>query len=283
MESCGHFHKMKLAERKVFPRKKRFCCGCMDERHLSRTLSKRKECYTCGGLHPTLRIMMTDRRKSQKQTPRCLHTALSVASVVSHETDTDNVAGHYNSLIVSVMLYHQDAPDESIMVYALLDDQSNSTFIAQQTMDKLKATGQPVKIKLATMLTEETINSEVVHRLSVCNISEGTPIPLPGAYLRESIPANRSLIPRPETVMQRRHLASIAEQLLPYEENIKIVLLIGLGYSRVIKPRELIPGSGDDPWAVRTSLGWGIAGIVDPSQGSGGLMVRAPACRPRGR
>ena len=84
-----------------------------------------------------------------------------------------------------VMLYHKDAPDESIMVYALLDDQSNSTFIAQQTMDKLKATGKPVKIKMATTLAEKTINSEVVHGLSVCSVSEGTPIPLSGAYLRE--------------------------------------------------------------------------------------------------
>ena len=89
-------------------------------------------------------------------------------------------------------------------------------------MDKLKATGQPVKIKLATMLAEKTINSEVVHGMSVCNVSEGTPIPLPRAYLGESIPAKRSLIPRPETAMQWCHLASVAEQLLPYEENVEI-------------------------------------------------------------
>ena len=124
-------------------------------------------------------------------------TKASAASVTSYQTDIFDVAGHYNSLIVPVVLYHKDAPDESIMVYALLDDQSNSTVIAQQTMDKLKATGQLVKINLATMLAEKTINSEVVHGLSVCNVSEGTPIPLPGAYLRESIPANRSFIPQP--------------------------------------------------------------------------------------
>ena len=193
---------------------------------MSRTCSKRKECQTCGGLHPTL--LHYDARQEGKETTEAdtnvaAHcTKASAASVISHQTYIFDVAGHHNSLIMPVMFYHKDAPDESIMVYALLDDQSNSTFIAQQTMDKLKATGQPVNIKLATMLAEKTINSEVVHGLSVYIVSEGTPIPLPGAYLRESIPANRSLIPRPETAMQWRHLDSVAEQLLPYEENVEI-------------------------------------------------------------
>ena len=79
-------------------------------------------------------------------------------------------------------------------------------------MDKMEATGQPVKMKLATMLAEKTMNSEVVHGLSVCNLSEGTSIHLLGAYLKVSIPANRSLIPRPETAMHWYHLTTVAEQ-----------------------------------------------------------------------
>ena len=54
LESCGQFHKMKLAEHKVFLRKKESCYGCMDGTHLSRICSKWKECQSCGGLHPTL-------------------------------------------------------------------------------------------------------------------------------------------------------------------------------------------------------------------------------------
>ena len=130
LESCRQFRKMKLAERKVFLRKKGFCYGCMDGRHLSRTCCKRKECQTCGGRHPTL--LHYDARQEGKETTAAdtnvtAHcTKASAASVISHQTDIFDVAGDYNSLIVPVMLYHKDAPDESIMVYALLDDQSNS-------------------------------------------------------------------------------------------------------------------------------------------------------------
>ena len=31
-----------------------------------------------------------------------------------------------------------------------------------------------------------------------------------------------------------------------------------------IKPREIIPGNDDDPYAKRTALGWGVIGVVTP-------------------
>ena len=83
----------------------------MDGRHLSRTCSKRKECQTCGGLHPTL--LHYDARPEGKETTEAdtnvtAHcTKASAASVISHQTDIFDVAGHYNSLIVPVMLYHK--------------------------------------------------------------------------------------------------------------------------------------------------------------------------------
>ena len=98
LESCGQFHKMKLADRKAFLRKKRFCYGCMDGRHLSRTCSKRKECQTCGGLHPTL--LHYDARQEGKETTEAdtnvtaHYTKASAASVISQQIDIFYVAGH---------------------------------------------------------------------------------------------------------------------------------------------------------------------------------------------
>lgn len=39
--------------------------------------------------------------------------------------------------------------------------------------------------------------------------------------------------------------------------------MIGTNCTRAIKPREIIPGKDDDPYAKRTALGWGIIGIVN--------------------
>ncbi|CAB4016733.1 Hypothetical predicted protein [Paramuricea clavata] len=58
------------------------------------------------------------------------------------------------------------------------------------------------------------------------------------------------------------HLQKIAEFLMPFRNDVVVGLLIGTNCARAIKPREIIPGNDDDPYAKRTALGWGIVGIV---------------------
>ena len=89
-------------------------------------------------------------------------------------------------------------------------------------------------------------------------------IKLDSVYSRDSIPTDRSLIPRPETALNYQHLQDISSEIMPYRADVEVGLLIGLDCSKAIKPRKLISGPGDTPWAVKTELGWGIAGLLDP-------------------
>lgn len=54
---------------------------------------------------------------------------------------------------------------------------------------------------------------------------------------------------------------------MPYQESLEIGLLIGCNCPKAIKPKEVILGKGEDPYAVRTLLGWGIIGPVSPLEG----------------
>ena len=51
---------------------------------------------------------------------------------------------------------------------------------------------------------------------------------------------------------------------MPYKEDLDVSLLLGINCARAIKPSEVIPGNDDDPCAQRTTLGWGIIGMVEP-------------------
>ena len=86
-------------------------------------------------------------------------------------------------------------------------------------------------------------------------------IELPKAYARQSIPSRRDQIPRPEIVNNWPH-RRIQDKIPLYEENMEIGLLIGCNCPRAIKPTDVICGKGDEPYAVRTLLGWSIVGPV---------------------
>ena len=86
---------------------------------------------------------------------------------------------------------------------------------------------------------------------------------LPTTYSRTEIPADRTLIPRKETVIKWPHLKTVAHELQPYQPDLEIGLLIGFNCSIALLPREVVIAGDNDPYAMRTILGWGVVGIVD--------------------
>ena len=52
---------------------------------------------------------------------------------------------------------------------------------------------------------------------------------------------------------------------MPYQDDAYVGLLIGANCTKAIKPREVIPGANDDPYAVQTMLGWGVIGVINQS------------------
>ncbi len=146
------------------------------------------------------------------------------------------------------------------LVYALLDTQSDTTFIDQEVSDGLDADKYPVKLKLTTMSGKDTVlTSEGVSGLRVRGYSSAVQVDLPVAYTKDCIPVNRSHIPTCETAKQWSHLAEIVDEIQPLKDCV-VGLLIGYNCSRAMAPRQVLLGEDEDPYAVRTDLGWSIVG-----------------------
>ena len=150
-----------------------------------------------------------------------------------------------------------------MLVYPLLDDQSDMTFFAKDTLCRLVVRDHPTQLLLSTMHGRDSaISSGKVNGFLVQDFTCQVTIPLPNTFLAQTIPARREQIPKPETALNWPHRKKIADQLMPYRDNVKVGLLIGSNCTRAIMPREVIPGNYDDPYALRTDLGWGIVGRV---------------------
>ena len=147
-------------------------------------------------------------------------------------------------------------------VYALLDEASDTTFVKTTITEKLGVRGIDTQLILSTTLGREEIPVSKEEGLIVQRIDRRVQVELQRTFTRDQIPSRRDQIPRPEIADKWPHLRRISDSILPYQEDLEIDLLIGCNCPKAIKPKEVILGKGDDPYALRSILGWGIIGPV---------------------
>lgn len=122
--------------------------------------------------------------------------------------------------------------------------------------------GPETVIELGTMHAVQDIKTQKINGLVISRHDNLVEIPLPKAYSRERIPAHRDQILQPETAANWSHLRHIANKIPPYQDDLDVGLLIGNNCVQAIKPRDVIPGKSQDPYAIRTALEWGVIGAT---------------------
>ena len=283
---CSKFLKSSVDERSEFIRSKALCFGCFKSGHMSSGCRNRSICKECGRHHHSLlhgvkpksteSRPQPDRKSQETQRPSNKNEPLSEKPPVSgsvssnlisvtHSSATESASVITNCRIIQVLLFHKNNPAKAIKVYALLDDASDTTFVTTQVQRELGIKGVETRLDLSTMLGRQRIAVERIDGLIVQRLDKRTEVDLPKTYSRQTIPSRRDQIPRPETVNNWPHLKRIQGKIPPYNEDVDIGLLIGCNCPKAIAPTEVIRGKGEEPYAVRTLLGWSIVGPVATS------------------
>ena len=169
---------------------------------------------------------------------------------------------------------HRDYPKKEAKVYALLDDASDTTFVTTKVQQALGIEGVETELTLSTMSGKEVISVSRIDGLVAERLDRRAKVDLPKTYAKESIPCRGNQIPTAEMAHKWPHLKKIKDKIPKLDADIEIGLLIGCNCPRAIKPKELITGKSEDPYAVRTSLGWCIVGPVTSTQSDSLLVQR---------
>ena len=258
LERCEEFLKKNVDERKKYAQNNSLCFGCLNYGHLSKACQERKTCEICNRQHPTpLHGDIRGKPKADKDSKD------NVPQATSNCTKTMNrrLCKTTYSMIVPVWISHADNPQFKKLVYALLDDQSYTTFVTDKVLEDLGVRGVKTRLSLSTLHAENKIvNTRKVKNLAVQDFKCQVSITLPRSFTRSSIPVQRSQIPTPESAKLWAHTQPIAKELMPYNKDIEVGILIGLDCTRALIPREVIPGDDGTPYALKTDLGWGIVG-----------------------
>ena len=149
-----------------------------------------------------------------------------------------------------------------ILVYALQDSQSDSAFILDIVADKLSTRSDAINLRVSTMTTTSTIKWRRIKNKQVRGFYSTKFITIPTTYIREDIPMKRSHIPTSDTAVNWPHLRCLSDKI-PVLQNCEVGMLNGYNCSMAITPRYGLSGKEDEPYGIKTHLGWSIVGATN--------------------
>lgn len=257
---CARFANMSLKERQDLVHQESLCRGCLKRGHKWMECKKKQRCDKCKRLHPTMLHDDSLTPQIRQKTEESSQTTTSLHVTSSEPTGLKPKCTH--SMLVPVHLKHKNRPEMKETVYALLDPQSDACFVKESVLQSAGLNGESINLEVNTMNGKAVTKSEVMHGLIVEDFKGEVEIELPSTYSKGDIPADRDLIPRRDTTAKWRHLEAVSRELPEYFPDAEIGILIGLNCPKAIKPLEVVAGDDNEPWAIRTSLGWSVVGYM---------------------
>ena len=278
---CEKFAHSSYVERFSVIKSDGLCFGCLKSGHSSRFCKNRLQCSTCGGRHPTL---LHDPDKSQQikrdmpVTKSSNYQSPDQDSLLEMATQTEAQCFHVDSdkgdkcsMIIPVYVSHVSCPEKEVLVYCLLDNQSDTSFILSSVTKSLGVQGHEVDLSLSTMSGQgQVVNSSVMNGLVVRGydkVSTENRVNLARAYTTDVMPANRSHIPTKRKVRSIPNLEWL-DSILSDELDIPIGLLIGYNCAQALIPKGVVSSQREGLFAQQSVLGWGLIGFVDSSYGN---------------
>ncbi|KAF6037890.1 hypothetical protein EB796_003801 [Bugula neritina] len=257
---CSELTKKPPKERKDFTLKKGLCFSCMNGKHWSNECNRKQTCKIFQRMHPTI---LHDPDWKQSEKPDRQQTQANASSNTnkdgSDKTKTCNATGVTSSSSFSTMVpVYVSAGGKEKLVYALLDNLSDITFINKQTALDIGASGIPDTLDLETMnavTRSETLRYENLQIRGYLTDATSTI----EAVERPAIRCNEDNIPTDEKCSKIPHLKSIARHLPP-KLDIPFGLMIGKDSPEIITPLLTMRGEPGETTACETRFGWTLCG-----------------------
>ena len=115
---------------------------------------------------------------------------------MSNSVVSDKSISKKSCSIVPVWLSHSSIPKRRKLVYALLDSQSDSSFILEKTLDSFNVSSLDVDLSVSTMTgINQQVSSRKCSGFKVQGYNMSQIIDLPPVFSWPDIPIDRSHIP----------------------------------------------------------------------------------------
>ncbi|XP_040196099.1 uncharacterized protein LOC120929000 [Rana temporaria] len=273
LSKCRAFKDKPIEERKSFLKEHNICFKCCaSSDHLARDCKITIRCSLCNSAKhvDALHSDLFKRKPSPGSNPKPTsddggeRSEQHANPVTTRCTEVCGEGLHSKSCskICLVRVFPEGCPQNSIKMYAILDDQSNRSLASPGFFDLFNIHGEAWSYTLQTCAGKINTSGRRAHGFIVASEYEDIEFPLPTLIECDQLPNNREEIPTPEAARHHPHLSHIADYIPPLNKDVKILILLGRDVPRVHKIRELCNGPDDAPQAQKLDLGWVIIGEV---------------------
>ena len=149
IDKCPQFLGKTLEDRKQYAKSQNLCFACLNPKHLAKNCKYKKRCRICGRRHPTSLhddSMPSKNSDTAKAATREEPVSVSSSLVISHLSVSKEACK--SAMTAPVFVSHTDRPGH--LLYALLNTQSDASFITATTSRTLGIDGPAIDLCLST-------------------------------------------------------------------------------------------------------------------------------------
>ena len=258
ISQCESLVAAPVDKRKEFLKTHQRCHSCLSTKHKAKDCRFPRTCVHCKEKHHSafhdidLNSLRTDDKPAD--------TATTMSTNIYQLAETTFTA------CLPVRVRHLDSSG-SFTCYALLDNQSNASYVLSECCKSLGVKGKPCSLTIDTLSgRNHTFDCERMYGLEIAPLSVDKSEPIRCAYTKDFI-APRDVLPTPDFIKEFDHLTAIASELHP-PLDLPVGLLLGVNCFNLLEATEVIPNHNTGLFAQKTALGWCVMGssLHIPSQ-----------------
>ena len=241
LQYCNTFKALTLEERRKHVRKCRLCDNCFQGKHIAKSCRLDSGCTVpdCTYKHHTL---------MHRWSQGVVQSSLNCAA-------TKGVSAKCAMGIVPVVVEGKNGL--SCQTYAFLDNGADKSLCDEKLLKRLGIKGNPVTFNIATVNSKGVVTQGREIDLVVKPVDGDNRVQVSKAWSVKKLPISTSLAIEKNEINNWPHLNGVS---IPEIDAQEVMLLIGIDAPGAHVPLEVRSGNEEEPYAVRTLLGWAVRG-----------------------
>ena len=268
LNKCNGFRGLSVSERTEFVKNRGLCLNCFHSGHVAKTCIYTWVCNLegCGEkhnrwLHPTTSTHPSTQLLNEPQRP---HQETAITKTSNHHLSFTTTRSYDEKVALPIIpILVKGSGRKFSKLYAMLDNGATGSLCTERLVKEL---GLPYQTSLVSSTTVDRENQMVDCKLvdlEVQDLSEAYTFKMHKVMTRESLNISSESYITSAAMNAWPHLADLK---VPRAERNQVDLLIGQDHSELLVPLEVRKGKDDEPFAIRTHLGWVVSGNLAAHQ-----------------